>query len=481
MISKANRKPSKSRYAELQTFLSAAVRNHKAGRFKEAERGYRRILALTPDADVSCNLGVVLKEQNRLDEAAASLRSAIALNPGHAVAHYNLGNVFKDRKMTDEAIASYRRAITANPGYAAAHFNLGNLLRDRGMADDAAASYKQTIAINPEHAGAYNNLGKILKDLGRFDEAIECFRHVTAIHPDYADAYYNAGVAFKSIGDVKEATESYRRAILVDSDHALAHYNLGNALREQGMFEEAVASYRRAIELDENNLSAKHLLAALTGHTTQIAPRQYIVDMYNVYSKTFDDHLIDKLGYKIPKVLRGMFSNLFEDGPHFRNVVDLGCGTGLSGVEFRSVAGRLSGVDLSSGMINEAKGRNLYDVLYVADIVEFLDETVEQYDLFVATDVCIYIGDMETFFASVDRRATKGAWLAFSTETLDGDGYVLRHTGRYAHSRDYILSSARRYNFVEEVSRPEIIRKEGDEGIWGDVFIMRHVSDSGEL
>jgi len=175
MTSKTNRKPSTSRHAKLQTLLSTAVRNHKAGRFKEAEQGYRRILALTPDADVSCNLGVVLKEQNRHDEAAATLRSAIALNPGHAVAHYNLGNVFKDRKMTDEAIASYRRAITANPGYAAAHFNLGNLLRARGMTDDAAASYNKAIAINPAHAGAYNNLGRMLKDLGRFDEAIECF------------------------------------------------------------------------------------------------------------------------------------------------------------------------------------------------------------------------------------------------------------------------------------------------------------------
>ncbi len=460
----------------MQAILSSAVRHHKAGRFKEAERGYRRILAFMQDADVCCNLGVVLKEQNRLDEAATSLQSAIVLNPGHAVAHYNLGNVLRDRGMTDEAVASYRRAIAVNPGYAAAHFNLGNLLRDRGMKDDAAASYKQAIASNPSHAGAYNNLGKMLKGMGRIDGAIECFRHVTTILPGYADAHYNMGVALKSRGDLKGSAESYRRAISVDSNHALAHYNLGNALKDQGMLEGAAASYRRAIELDGDNLSAKHLLAALTGHTTQTAPRQYIVDMYDVYSKTFDNHLVDKLGYKIPGVLRGMFSDLFEGGPHFRNVVDLGCGTGLSGAEFRSVADRLSGVDLSSGMIEKAKGRNVYDVLHVGDIVEFLDETAEQYDLFVATDVCIYIGDMEPFFASVDRCSTKGAWLAFSTETLDGDGYMLRPTGRYAHSRDYILSTAERYSFVEEMSRPEIIRKEGDEEISGDVFIMRHVS-----
>lgn len=466
----------KSKNKSAPFFWGTAVRHHRAGRLKEAERDYRRALALTPDADVLCNLGVVLKEQNRLAEASAALQSAIALNPGHAVAHYNLGNVLKDRGMTDDSMASYRRAITANPGYAAAHFNLGNLLRDRGMTDDAAASYRQAIAINPAHAGAYNNLGKMLRDLGRLDEAVECFRHVTTIQPDYADAHYNMGVALKSTGDVKGATESYRRAIFVDSNHALAHYNLGNALRDQGMSEEAIASYRRAIELDCNNLSAKHLLAALTGHTTQAAPRQYIVDMYDIYSKTFDSHLVDKLGYKIPGVLRGMFSNIFEGGPHFRNVIDLGCGTGLSGVEFRSVSDRLSGVDLSSGMIEEAKGRNVYDALHVGDIVEFLDETAEHYDLFIATDVCIYIGDMEPFFASVDRRSAKDARLAFSTETLDGDGYVLRPTGRYAHSRGYILSSAERYNFVEEMSRPEIIRKEGDEEIPGDLFIMRHVS-----
>ncbi len=61
MTSKIYKNSPKDQLGNMQTILDTAVRHHKAGRFKKAERGYRRILALTPDADVYCNLGVVLK------------------------------------------------------------------------------------------------------------------------------------------------------------------------------------------------------------------------------------------------------------------------------------------------------------------------------------------------------------------------------------------------------------------------------------
>src|SRR2546430_1639578 len=69
------------------------------------------------------------------------------------------------------------------------------------------------------------------------------------------------------------------------------------------------------------------------------------------------------------------------------NILDLGCGTGLSGQSLRSRARRLTGIDLSRAMIDRARTRRVYDELGVAEITAFLDAPDgERYDLIAACD-----------------------------------------------------------------------------------------------
>lgn len=84
------------------------------------------MLALNPEhAEGHNNLGVVLKEQGRLDAAADAYRKAIALKPAHAEAHNNLGLVLLEQGLVDDAIRSFERALQAHPGYGTAMYNLG--------------------------------------------------------------------------------------------------------------------------------------------------------------------------------------------------------------------------------------------------------------------------------------------------------------------------------------------------------------------
>ena len=62
-------------------------------------------------------------------EARALLRRAVELDPKYAAAHSNLGAVLADQKKLDEAIAAFRKAIELDPKYAGAHHNLGTVLR----------------------------------------------------------------------------------------------------------------------------------------------------------------------------------------------------------------------------------------------------------------------------------------------------------------------------------------------------------------
>ena len=69
-----------------------------------------------PDyAELHNDLGVILKNQGKLGEAAACYRRALELKPDYAEAHGNLAAALNDQGKLDEAVASHRRALLLNP------------------------------------------------------------------------------------------------------------------------------------------------------------------------------------------------------------------------------------------------------------------------------------------------------------------------------------------------------------------------------
>jgi tetratricopeptide (TPR) repeat protein len=116
--------------------------------------------------------------QSGQPEAAAELiAQAVAVTPNNAMYYSNLGSVLKELGRHDEAVASWRRALTLRPDHAESYSNLGYVLREQGRLDEAADLLRQALAINPGLAEAQCNLAHVLSDLGRFDEAIQgCLR-----------------------------------------------------------------------------------------------------------------------------------------------------------------------------------------------------------------------------------------------------------------------------------------------------------------
>jgi len=86
-----------------------------AGDFPGAEKAYRRSVELNPknkgilQASLN-NLGVVLSDLEKYDEAETVLRKALEMDPKFGMIWYNLGNVLHDLKRFDEAEEAHRRA-----------------------------------------------------------------------------------------------------------------------------------------------------------------------------------------------------------------------------------------------------------------------------------------------------------------------------------------------------------------------------------
>jgi tetratricopeptide (TPR) repeat protein len=216
----------------------------------EAAAAYRRVLALRPDiAEVHNNLGVILKNQGRLDQAVAEYQQALALKPDFVEAYNNLGNVLREQGKLDQAAARYQQAIALKPDYAEAHNNLGIILWQQDKLDQAVAHYQQALALKPDLAEAHNNLGNALRRQGKFDQALAGFEQAIALRPDYAEAQNNLGNVLLSLGKLDEAAARFEQVLALRPDHAEAHYSLGDTLLQQAKHEEALARFEQALAL----------------------------------------------------------------------------------------------------------------------------------------------------------------------------------------------------------------------------------------
>jgi protein O-GlcNAc transferase len=174
-----------------QTLVQIGKCYSDLGRFKEAETELRRALALADDAVGEYNLGYVLEQSDRKEEAEAHYSRAIALNPGLAAAHTNLGAALAARGRFADAVVHLSEAARLEPGNAGARNNLGALYLQRRQFDAAAREFRLTLDMNPDHADAHANLGSALAQQGAYDDAIRHFDDALRIDPRHNAAAAN--------------------------------------------------------------------------------------------------------------------------------------------------------------------------------------------------------------------------------------------------------------------------------------------------
>ncbi len=319
-----------------------------------------------------------------------------------------------------------------------------------------------------------NNLGKVLQQQGRGAEGERCLRRALELVPDYPLALNNLGVVCGGQGRHDEALTCFRRALELEPESINAIYNIAGVYNCLNRREEAIAHLRRLLALQPDHAPAGHMLAALSGETTEAAPRDYVEETFDAYAGRFDRHLTGQLQYTVPQALQEIVASVVGEGGQLERMLDLGCGTGLAGEAFRPMARQLHGIDISAGMLAQAGAKNLYDLLEQEDIVVWLERCRRRYDLIIATDVFVYIGRLDPIFAALDRCAAPGALLGFSIERCDeGQDYLLRPSGRYAQSPAYVERLAAEHGWTILTHRSHGIRREEGEWIAGDLYLLR--------
>ena len=187
-------------------------------------------LELLKDFPNSFNLyniiGAVNKGLGKLDEAIEAYNKALLLKPDYAEAHNNMGIVLQDQSRLEEAEV-YKKAIAIESDFAEAYNNMGTALQDQGNLEEAIEAYNKAVTIQPDYANAYNNMGTAQKKQGKLDKAIVSYTKALVIKPDYAEVYNNMGITLKIKGKLVEAVEAYNKALVIKPKYAEVYNNMG--------------------------------------------------------------------------------------------------------------------------------------------------------------------------------------------------------------------------------------------------------------
>ncbi|MBI1246184.1 MAG: tetratricopeptide repeat protein [Alphaproteobacteria bacterium] len=401
--------------------VAAGYERHQAGDIAGASEFYARALRMRPNhADALHLSGLTERAQGRHDEAFARIERACRLAPGNAPFEANRAAALVTLGRPAEALAAADAAVTFDARFAPGHANRAAALSALGREDEAAQEYQRALALDPTGLDALNNLANLEQRRGNLDAACTLYERALALAPHHPHIHSNYGTAIY-------------------------------ALHFSGRGEEAARRAQNWLERFPDSPTARHWAAALAG--AEAPPRAedgYVRGAFDLFAATFDSTLAS-VGYRTPDAIKRLLEeNIGEVSPRF-DILDAGCGTGLAGIVLRGWAKRLEGVDISTGMLEHARARGIYDDLRASELVADLLAHRDSYDLIVAADVFCYFGVLDELLAATHAGLRPGGRVAFSTETMLDDetgDWKVRPSGRYAHARRYVEQAVAKAGFT---------------------------------
>jgi predicted TPR repeat methyltransferase len=461
-------------YDTLEDALGCGLDYHRRGDLPAAAEVYDCILAAFPGCAEAGFYRALIHTSLAEHELAIGLyRQVMAAGPFPPALFYQMGMSWAGLGSLEQAADCFRDALREDPDHFEAWYNLGVVRQKAGEMEEAAAAYQRGLALCPDDFDLLFNLALVMRRLDRLKDAEELINRALSIEPDDCEAHYNLGLVYRDMGELAEAISSFGRSLEINPDFAVAINNLGILLVEIGAREQALKCFKRCIELDHRVPSARHMVAALTGETTPGPPREYVRSLFDHFSPAVEASLVKNLDYRTPSMLRSIFDRHADPRRPVENTLDLGCGTGLCGEVFRDLTRFLSGVDLSARMVEAAETKGCYDELQVDDLLDYLKSSPRRFDLLVAADVLVYLGELQPLFQEAAPRLIEGGYFLFSTELSEEEGVKLRQTGRYAHSTAYIKTCLERNGFSLVHCAPADIRRERGEWLKGCLHLVR--------
>ncbi|GAB6145775.1 methyltransferase domain-containing protein [Desulfocicer niacini] len=371
-----------------------------------------------------------------------------------------------------QALCCCKEILQQWPCHADTLHLMGDIAFEKQNFAQAAGYFQRALKKHEDKASDYFALAKTFIKMKKFKPAENAFLKAVQLAPGNIDILINLGNFMEGQHRIRAAAACFSRAITINPSLPELYLKLGTLQSILGEIQSAIFNFQVLCEMEPQNMRAKHMLAALEGKNTDAAPETYVKALFDPGSSAYDRHMLKGLDYRVPELMVNLLNTTDASHRKFDNALDLGCGTGLGGTVFKKKCNRLTGIDLAPKMVEISRQKSIYDALHVGNILELPSICNETFDLFIASDVLVYIGKLPPLFTAISQCIRPRTLFVFSTESLAGKGYKLQASGRYAHSRQYIKTIANTYGFECKAIKAECIRKERGKEMEGDIWIL---------
>ncbi|OGT42440.1 MAG: hypothetical protein A3F13_00995 [Gammaproteobacteria bacterium RIFCSPHIGHO2_12_FULL_40_19] len=341
----------------------------------------------------------------------------------------------------EQAISFFQEVLRFEP----CHFEATRLMAwaciELDWHEEAVRGCDKLIELNYQVMTAFYNKGVVLLRQMRLLEAKTCFEKINSHDPNYINAQINLAVLHLKLGNNKKSLCHYQNVLSVQHEHEHANYMMA-ALTKKNIFKKT--------------------------------PKEFIQQLYAAYAANYEYDMLGQLNYRVPELLKNLFLKHAVLKNNLKSVLDLGCGTGLTGQCFKPFTKELIGVDLSLEMLQQSKEKNIYEELYCMQMEQYLLACNKKFDLVYASDSLIYTGDLSALFSLVQAVLLPKAYFLFSVEAKEENNipYQLNETGRFSHELSYLQSLANLGVWCEFSLESVVIRTQKNEPVKAYVAML---------
>jgi predicted TPR repeat methyltransferase len=305
--------------------------------------------------------------------------------------------------------------------------------------------------------GFFATIGEGLGSLsGFFDEVMVKCNNLT-------ETNYNLACELAHQGAIDDAIMRFRVTLWLAPDHIPSLYNLACLYHHKGMNNKAMQLFTKVIRLAPNHHNALFMIGTMNPALLKpemrprTMPLEMAVEYFDGLAQTYE-YTQQTRSYQLPALVHQLLHIETDKMDQRHDLIDLGCGTGLCGAQFREEFVNVVGVDFSNMMLDIAyrktdrRGVKIFTRLAHKDMRSYLhtEEKEASFDVALCISVLPYMGDVDLAFSGVQRVLRPGGLFAVSFDPYvlpagvnAGEGFgIMPKSGYFGHRLDYVEQRA---------------------------------------
>ena len=203
--------------AQAQVLLARAYQS--LGRLEDAAAVFREQIKISPQSSQPyLLLGLILRQQNKIDEARKAFENAQRLAPENLLAFSQLVDLDIESRDFATALQRVHAQLQKTPQSPAAHFLEGKVYAAQGQWDRAEAALLKTLELDPNSSSAYDLLTSIYVAANKLPQAITQLKSLLSKSPDNARALMLSALTYEKMNEFAKARDAYEKLLSAKPD-----------------------------------------------------------------------------------------------------------------------------------------------------------------------------------------------------------------------------------------------------------------------